>query len=70
MESVLKKFEKQSIDMSKIYGGEEFYSGRGSVGTSGGAIYHGEEYTRIDDQGCVVMFVVTSSGIFYQDMQC
>ena len=47
MKSVLKKFEKNSIDMSKIYGQGDIGTGRARTATSGGAVLSGMEYIRI-----------------------
>jgi len=63
MESLLKKFEKNAIDMSKVYGGATTpYTGEMSAGTAGGAIYKGSEYAVIYDDGCVWTYLATSAG--------
>jgi hypothetical protein len=62
MESVLKKFEKNAIDMSKICGAKTIYTGEMSAGTSGGAVYKGREYADIDADGCVWTYLIPYNG--------
>lgn len=62
MESVLKKFEKNAIDMSNIYGASSHYTGRMSAGTSGGQVYQGNEYVDIDADGCAYTYLITDGG--------
>lgn len=61
MKSILKKFEKNAIEMSKIYGGSEHYTGRRSVGDVGS----GEEYQYLSDDGSVRTVVFAETGIIY-----
>lgn len=72
MESVLKKFEKNAIDMSSIYGGSTHYTGEMSAATSGGAVYKGKEYARIDKDGCVWTYLIPYNGlgVIDGDFQC
>ena len=65
MKSVLKKFEKNSIDMSKIYGQGDIGTGRARTATSGGAVLSGMEYIRIYDDGCVWTYLATDGGGIY-----
>ena len=62
MESVLKKFEKNAIDMSNIYGTSTHYTREMSVGTSGEVIYHGSEYVDIDEDGCAYTYLTPHNG--------
>lgn len=64
MKSVLKKFEKSSIDMSKIYGGQLYDTGRASA-TISGVTYQGTEYASISE-GCVTTFVKCDNGLIQE----
>lgn len=73
MESILKKFEKNSVDMSKVYGGgTSHYTGERSMVTSGGAYYRGKEYAEVSDDGCVSTYLVPYNGlgVISVDIQC
>ena len=50
MKSVLKKFEKNSIDMSKIYG-QGYWNWSSRTATSGGAVLSGMEYIKFMTMG-------------------
>ncbi len=64
MESILKKFEKNSIDMSNVYGGLEVYTGKKSVGD-----LSGEEYAYINGD-CVQTVVFGENGIIFNETVC
>ncbi len=63
MKSVLRKFEKNSIDMSKIYGGSVHPTGVAKAYDYNGIIYYGKEYARISsDDSCVETYIVDAYG--------
>ncbi|NHB70278.1 hypothetical protein [Perlabentimonas gracilis] len=68
MESVLKKFEKKSIDMSKVYGGSsEHYTGTRSVAGPDGTVTSGEEYAYVNDDGSITTAVFKDERIIHMD---
>ncbi|BDX39695.1 hypothetical protein CYCD_30500 [Tenuifilaceae bacterium CYCD] len=63
MKSVLRKFEKNSIDMSKIYGGNDYPTGIARAYDYNGIIYTGKEFARISSDGsCVETYIVDAQG--------
>ncbi|BDX38795.1 hypothetical protein CYCD_21500 [Tenuifilaceae bacterium CYCD] len=70
MESVLKKIEKNRVNLSQICGGG-VSTGRALYGTKGGVTLSGTEYADFDDQGCcIISFVSDTGGVFYLDPIC
>lgn len=62
MKSALKKFEKNSIDMSKVYGGYEVYdTGRANCAVNG-VVYSGTEYVSISE-GCATTWWRGDNGL-------
>jgi hypothetical protein len=73
MESILKKFESNAIDMSKFYGGfEQVFTGEMLYATSGGEILKGKEYVDIYDDGCFYSYFIsyTGTGVYSVDYIC
>lgn len=71
MESILKKFENDSIDLSQIYGAEEISTGRGLYGSSRDMTTMGSEYAVFDGE-CFTRFFVSDNGggRIYLDTMC
>lgn len=60
MESLLKKFEKDRVNVSKIYSGGEVGTGRMSY-SENGITYRGTEYAYFDNE-CVYTYLVDDFG--------
>ena len=74
MESMIKKFEKDRVNMSQIYGGtaqELISTGRGLYGSSGNMNQMGSEYAIFDGE-CFHRYFVPDNGggTIYIDSQC
>ncbi len=71
MESVLKKFEKNVVDMSKLYGGGGWINtGRRLYGSSTNMTLSGTEYARFDEECAYIIFVSDTGGVFHLDPVC
>jgi len=64
MESILKKFEKNSVNMSQIYGAQSqaVSTGRGLWGSSSDMTVSGSEYAIFDGDCCYRYFVPDNGG--------
>lgn len=62
MENILKKFEKDKVNMSQIYGGLTQQTGHMLWGSSTDMTIGGQEYAFFDNQGCCVRYFVPDGG--------
>lgn len=65
-----KKFEKNSTDISKIYGGVVQLTGSASVVIEDGSTHVGQEGATIDQWGCAVLWVSYGGKFYYGTAVC
>lgn len=70
MESVFKKFEKKSIDISKVYGGGVYATGQQSIVVGGETLSGQEGVTEDSITGCLVTWVKVEDTYYYLPAVC
>lgn len=66
IESIIKKFEKDKVNMSQIYGGSTQYcTGRMLWGSRTDMTMSGTEYADFNDQGCCIISFMSDTGVLY-----
>lgn len=70
MESVLKKFEKNAVDLSKLYGGSDYILTGTASANYNGTTVTGTEGITIDDYGCAIMWVYANGMFHYAPAKC